>query len=1075
MADLTDIPDLEGFSLVGGRRAMKGDLYQYVLDLAQRNSPITRYNDSNLFVMTAELAAEVCDEARFEQSRIAAMGRNEKHPQSNQTATLRGFLGDGLQSAYTDEPAWGRGHRILANAFSPSSVSEHVDAITDCCAELVMRLESVDNGRDVEIPTMTASLFFDIMSRYAFSQMMGSFYGDKPPEIIETAKRVIHELVLRRILPPEIMKFDIRGNREINRDIAEMHAFADQIVAARRALGPGNEGTDLLGHMLTTPDPLNGDYLSDIAIRYQLLTLLGAGQEGPHNMLSVALHILASDPELFSRVRTQIDEVLGADEARTPGVDDLPKLTLVEALVNEVLRMYPSAVGFARSARETTVIGGKYEITPDTSIVVFMAAVHRDPAVWPNSNTFDIDRWTPQMQAALPPGAFKPFGTGPRACLGRVLAMTEVQLAVTTLVQRFDISPPSRDLEFGLTLTLKPKPYTLQFTPRPGRPLATPLAAARMPAPTTQTTTQDRAAESGPEQIDDSAEADSNGSRVSVWHASDGGTALALARRVAATARDHGFEARIAPLNDAVNSLDDDHPNVIIAASYNGEPATTGAAFAAWVAGSAPGSLAGKDFAVFGCGDHNWIDTYQAVPTQLDAHLAAAGANRLLDRAAGDSSADFDAAFNQWESSLWELLAPDGGERTDSGATLVGGADPEQLAYDLGLTTAVVASRRELQRHWGSDSSERSTVHLEIDLPDGVDYQAGDHMLVLPHNRGGDVRGAAALFGIKPGTLIRVHDPANREGDGSELIDAYGLLQTHYHLSATASRAAIGLLAQYVDGDNHADQLTALATDADRYQSEVLDKRVSLLDLAVTYPPSEPLPIAHLDQAFPTIKPRTYSISSAPASGARRASLTVGVLEGPAASGMGTFHGTCSTYLASLREDDEFFLKVKPPGPGFALPDDADASVIMICAGTGIAPFRGFLQDLAARRDGGDKVAPVVLIRGCRRSDHDHIYGDEIEAWVDQGWLTYHPAYSHEPGQEPRHVEAVIADESDSLNALLDAGAKVLVCGDSETFYQDIEEVIVKVREHSGSAHEDAQAWLQEQKSTGQYVSDVWA
>ncbi len=83
------IPDLVGFSLAAGRRAMKGDLYQYVLNLAESNSPITRYNETNVFVMSAALAAEVCDESRFEQSRLAALGRNEKHPQSNQTATLR--------------------------------------------------------------------------------------------------------------------------------------------------------------------------------------------------------------------------------------------------------------------------------------------------------------------------------------------------------------------------------------------------------------------------------------------------------------------------------------------------------------------------------------------------------------------------------------------------------------------------------------------------------------------------------------------------------------------------------------------------------------------------------------------------------------------------------------------------------------------------------------------------------------------------------------------------------------------------------------------------------------------------
>ncbi len=1076
-SETVPIPAFTGFSLTAARRAMKGDLYQYVLNLAEQNSPISRYNETNVFVTTAALAAEACDETRFEQSRLAALGRDEKQPQSNNTATLRGFLGDGLQSAFTDEPAWGRGHRILADAFSPGAVNDHVEAITDCCAELVLRLESVDNGKDVAIPAMAGGLFFEIMSRYAFSQVMGSFYSDQPSEAIVTAKRVVHELVLRRILPPEIMKFDVRGNREINRDIATMHAFADRIVAARRALGPGNEGTDVLGHMLTTPDPQTGEFLSDIAIRYQLLTFLGAGQEGPHNMLSVALHVLASDPQLLSRVRAQLDDILGLDASRMPTIEDLPHLTLVEAVVKETLRMYPSAVGFARSARETTVLGEKYEIRPDTSVVVFMAQVHRDPAVWTDPNTFDVDRWTPDLEATLPPGAFKPFGTGPRACIGRLLAMTEVQLALATLVHRFDISAPSRPLEFGLTLTLQPKPFTLRFTPRPelhvsGRAVDRPDAA---PAPVQRSPEADASDAPVPDNSEASGPAPTPGATVSIWHASDGGTALTLARRVAATGRNHGFEAQVAPLSDAVDALDSEHVNVIIAASYNGEPALNGAAFLSWLKERPDGSLAGNEYAVFGCGDHNWTDTYQAVPTALDTLLAAAGATRVMERGEGDASADMDAAFNEWVGNFWAMLAPDSGEHTDSGATLVGGADPDQLARDLDLTMATVVSSTELQRHWGTDISEHSTVHLEVDLPADCTYSPGDHMLVLPRNRAGDVRAAAALFGIEPGTLVRVHRPADHDGDGSELIDAYSLLQRHYYLAAPASREAIGLLAQYVDGDGHADRLTQLAGDADRYQTDVLDKRVSLLDLAADYAPSETLPVAHLDQAFPPIAPRTYSVSSAPSGAGTRASLTVGVLAGDARSGRGRFHGMCSTYLSSLREDDEFFVKLKRPGPGFTLPDDDATPVIMICAGTGIAPFRGFLQHLAARHEAGQPVPPVVLLRGCRRSDHDHIYGDEIATWVEQGWLRYFCAYSHEPGADPRHVEDVILEQADLLRPLLDSGAKVLVCGDAQTFYDDIQDTIVALGPGGAGDVDEAQRWLEERKSAGQYVIDIWA
>ena len=1099
MADLTPIPPIEGFSIMEGRRAAKTDLYQYGLKLGRENTPISSYDATNLIVTTAALTAEVCDESRFEKAGAAAFGSAGDSTKGNQTATLRGFLGTGLISAYNDEPAWGRGHRILSNAFSPTSLNELYDASIDGCAQLAMRLESTDKGKDIQVAKMAGTLFFEIMSQYALSQNLGAFYSDDSPIFVTTATRVVHQLVLRRLLPSEVMKFDVHANRQISKDIAAMHDFADQLIAARRALGVGNEGTDLLGHMLRTPDPQTGDFMSDLEIRYELLTLLGAGQEGPHNILTTALHVVASKPDLFARIRAQIDEVLGADSNRLPTVEEVAKLTLIDGLVKETMRVYPSALAFTRSARETTVIGGQYEVTPDMTVVVFLPSVHRDPTVWDRPDEFDVDRWSPEMEASLPPGSYKPFSTGARACIGRLLAMTELQTALATLIQRFDLSAPSEPLEFGVSLTLKPKPYTLRFTPRPGRaPMDATFRpeATRNPEPAeSDLSSTDSHTAVGPDTAvgtdtaagtdtsadgtatSSSASADQSGTQtLVVWHASDGGTALSLARRIASGARDHGFEARLGVLNDAVGNLDRDHLNVIIAASYNGQPATTGGEFVTWLKSVPTDSLRGTDFAVFGCGDRHWTDTYQAVPTLLDAELAAAGANRVVDRGSADSSGDFDSAFNDWTAGLWALIAPAGGEHTDAGATLVAGPNPDQLASDLDLSLATLVSSAELQRHWGSDHSEYSTMHLEVDLPADVEYQAGDHMLVLAANREGSVRAAAKLFGIEPGALLRLHYPADQDKREPELVSAAELLRTRFQLNEPARRAGVELLAQYVDSDGHRDELMALIKDDDSYQTQVLDKHLSLIDLAMQFPPSEPLPVAHLEQAFSAIKPRTYSISSAPTPGSRRASLTVGVLERPALAGSGTFHGICSTYLAEMPADAQFFMKIKRPGPGFALPEDDAKAVVMICAGTGIAPFRGFLQHLGAAHDAGATTPPVVLLRGCRRSDHDTIYGDEIDRWVEQGWLRYFPAFSHEPGRDAQHVEDVMVEQADVLNPLLDADAKVLVCGDADQFYRDIEQTMIKLRT-AGSAPTNSATddWLQQAKADGRYVVDIWA
>ncbi len=1055
MTELAPIPPLAGFSLAAGHHALAaGRLYEYVLDVGRQNAPIARFNDSNVLAMTAELSTELCDEERFEKSPIAGLGagRETKH---HSTGTLRTLLGNGLISSFNDEPSWGRGHRILGNAFSPGALRDHFESVTDCVGQMTERLESVDAGKDVDVMMLSGSLFFEVMGLYALSLRVGAFYSDEPPHVVVAAARVVHELSLQRILPAKLMAFDVKGQRRLHRDIAELSAFAQEVVSARRALGPGNEGHDLLGRMLTTPDPLTGEYMPESEVRYQCLTLLGAGQEGPHNVFSVALHHLASQPGLFTRVRAQVDGVLGAGSRRMPTIDELSRLTLIDALVNECLRLYPSASGFTRSSREEqTVIGGKYQIRSADSVLVYLPMVHRDPAVWDNPNEFDIDRWTPELMTSLPSGAFKPFGTGMRACIGRLLALTEVQTALAAIVSRFDLSAPSEDLTFGVALTLKPQPFTLRFTPRRApRPIPVTLQAAQSGAPA-----------DGP-----ATPATPVGRSLRIWHASDGGTAMGLASRIASAARDHGLEPRTAPLNDAVAALDADAPNIIVAASYNGEPALSGAAFITWLRSQPAGSLTGVDFAVFGCGDRHWTDSFQAVPIALDEQLSSAGAHRLAGRGAGDTSGDFEAAFGSWSLGLWELLAPGSGGQTGIGASLVAGGDLNRLAHDLDFARAEVLAATELQRHWGADGSTNSTVHLEVALPEGVDYRAGDHMLVLPRNRQRDVRRAARLFGIEPGALVRIG------GDEQDLLDGFTVLQTRFDLTAPASRQGIELLAHYVDEDSHRDQLLALPVP-DAYQAQVLARNRSLLDLAEDFPPAEPLPVGQLDRVFTAIKPRTYSISSTPSGRPSQASLTVGVLESPARSGRGTYRGTCSTFIASLRAEDELFVKVKRPGPGFSLPDDAATPVIMVCAGTGIAPFRAFLLELSARHQAGLPVAPIVLVRGCRRSDHDHLYADAIDEWVSQGWLEYLPAFSREPNLPPHHVEDVMLAHAPRLDELMRAGAKVLVCGDSTTFYDDVEETVAQIHAAAeGVSVALAHDWFRQLKSAGRYVEDIWA
>ena len=160
-----------------------------------------------------------------------------------------------------------------------------------------------------------------------------------------------------------------------------------------------------------------------------------------------------------------------------------------------------------------------------------------------------------------------------------------------------------------------------------------------------------------------------------------------------------------------------------------------------------------------------------------------------------------------------------------------------------------------------------------------------------------------------------------------------------------------------------APKLEALAQDRGRYAAEILDKRVSILDLLETYPSCQ-LSFTSFLQLLTQLTPRRYSISSSPLWSPDHATLTFAVIQAPAWSGRGVFEGASSTYLAQARPGSRVAVTVRPSNAAFHPPPSLAVPLIMVCAGTGLAPFRGFVQDRALRAEAEEHDAgacPAVL------------------------------------------------------------------------------------------------------------------
>jgi cytochrome P450 / NADPH-cytochrome P450 reductase len=271
--------------------------------------------------------------------------------------------------------------------------------------------------------------------------------------------------------------------------------------------------------------------------------------------------------------------------------------------------------------------------------------------------------------------------------------------------------------------------------------------------------------------------------------------------------------------------------------------------------------------------------------------------------------------------------------------------------------------------------------------------------------------------------------------------------------------------------------LASLAEDDEagraRYAEHVGSGNRSVLDLLEELPACNPPFEVFLDM-LPPLRPRYYSISSSPLVAPEVCSITAGVLRAPARSGAGTFTGVCSGYLSLLAEDATAFVFVRKPTIPFAPPENPHVPMIMVGAGTGLAPFRGFLQERAAQRAQGVPVARSLLFFGCRRRDSDLLYADELRRFEEQGVVRVENAFSRADGR-CRYVQDAILDCADEVWQLLQQDAVVLVCGNAATMAPATRAALQRIfRERTGTGESDAAAWLAGLRSADRFLEDIW-
>lgn len=532
--------------------------------------------------------------------------------------------------------------------------------------------------------------------------------------------------------------------------------------------------------------------------------------------------------------------------------------------------------------------------------------------------------------------------------------------------------------------------------------------------------------------------------KTTILYGSQTGNGKKIAEQLYARLQAQGVSVTLGSMKDyRPQQLKQEQRLIAVVSTHgNGEPPDDARAFFNFLQSARAPKVDKLEYAVLALGDSSY-DEFCQTGVVLDQRLAELGATRLLDRV--DCDVDFAAAAAQWQTQIVEKSAAGGAvpavnplAASVSAAVEYTAANPFQAEVLNNIVLTDVGSAKDV-------------LHVEFSLEgSGIQYQAGDILAVNIPNDAGLVAEVLALTQLSGDSQVTV--------DGAELalVDAL----THKRELSTVTRRQ---LKAYAAAINHA----GLATDADN--KEALKDFLWAADWADVlrdYPAS--ISAQSLVDVLRPLQPRQYSIASSPSAHPDEVHLVVKRVE---------YHfngrphlGTASNGLARLLAGDTVGVHIKA-NPNFKLPDNPQTKVIMIGAGTGVAPFRAFLFERDAQGIQGNSW----LFFGEQRFRTDFLYQTEWQQFLKSGTLErMSVAFSRDQAGKV-YVQHRLLEAGNDVYQWLQDGAHLYVCGDMHGMAKDVHQALLDIAvTHGGQSPEQANDWLEALIAAKRYQRDVY-
>lgn len=1050
----TKIPHPPRTFLLGNLPQIAGqDTIEKMIKLGYEYGPIFEIailNVKVIFINNFELAKELLtDEERFPKFINVPL----EH--------LRVVAGDGLFTAWTHEPNWKKAHNILIPGFSQRAMRGYVSAMKTVADQLLKKWEKIPQNEYINLSEDMTRYTFQTIGLCGFDYDFDSFKSEEQHEFVTAMLYALDEAVQRARVPPFLLPFRFKRNRLFNKHLDYVNNLVDNIIVKRKK-NPEEYANkyDFLSLMLNARDKESGELLSDQNIRYQILTFMVAGHETTSGLLSFTFYNLLTHPEWLSKVYEEVDSVLGADIHGEITHREIAKMKLLRQVLFETLRLYPPVpILDVASPTDTTIGKEKYPIKAMQSIMIWPYHLHRDKAVWGDDpEAFNPDHFSPQNVAKRDPDAFKGFGSGQRACIGRQFALVEATIAVAMVLQRYKLHlDPNYKFGFNKTITLRPLDLFVKLEPRTDKD--------RYHLTPVETTDED-------DFEDKNAAATAHHTPLLILYGSNMGSSEELAYQLVKDGKNRGFKTTLATLDDYAGKLPKEGLVQIVCSTYNGTPPDNARKFATWLE-DCKEDFSGLQYAVFGCGNSQWA-TYQQFPNFIDEKLSALGAKRLYEKGTADASLDFDEQFEKWYENYWASLFKKLNLQTDNtvkNTNFTSTISLEKLDNVLsyqhpsfstqGHQWMEIVEHKELQN---KALSGRSTKHLEIKLPEGMTYQVGDYLSVLPYNSEKLVARVCKRFGLDPHSYVKISSTEAHSKLPLNLpISFHDLLTRFVELQNVATRRQVKLLADITVCPPEKIRLQQYEQD---YEQKIAIPKRSILSLLEEFAACE-IPFELFLEQLPAMQIRYYSIASSPKIQPNQCSLSVAVLKD------GDFEGVCSNYLATSNVGEKILAMVRRPALDYSLPENPETPIIMIGAGTGIAPFMGFLQERTYLKNQGKNLGRALLFFGCRHPEQDFLYKEVLHQAEAANLVELHTAFSRENAHQKVYVQDKVLAEKEQVWQLLQQGAIVYICGDAAGMAKGVERALLEIFKEKNAA-ENAEQWLQDLKDSGRYRLEIW-